>query len=382
VAAPATAASITGWNTGNVLVGATPDPGITGYSVIYNGDPGNPASSPTGRIAFTPPEAIGPGIKVQPEIYTQGGPGGITLSGCLMTSNPGATCTSPFQSGKRIKQQMTGLSPVDLVFDAANTLDNTGAPTTSTYQVFHRLINLTGQGVGGFSIELGSGVGDSFVPAPSGGGVTISPDFKAQPDGSGAVSTQFPFGLFGDATDNPNFSLDGFFASERTGMTVAVTDTTIESTGFFGPYAGLFTTWLSQEAVPAGAFWDNDNDASTDALLMAWLNPDGQWEVRREVADLGLGTAATLLVPETYATYDEVVTSLGLDGVLSQGPIEDLANLNVNFAVRLGDLGGATSFTLRTTMLAAEATAVPAPPAAPLMALAIGALALVRRRRA
>ncbi len=379
-ALPASADTITGWNTGNVVVGPTPADGVTGYSVIYNGNPANPASVPTGRIAFTPPEAISPGIKVQPEAYTQSGPGGIDLSGCLMTSNPGATCTSPFQSGKRIKQQTTGFAPVDLVFDTETSVDGEGNPASNTYQVFHRLINLTGQGVSGFSVELGFGVGDAFVQAQPGQGVLISPGFNAQPGGSGPASTQYPFGLFGDAADNPNFSLDGFFAPERSGLSVDVTGTTITSTGFFGPYEGLFESWLSQESVPTGAFWDNDNDPSTDALLMAWLNPDGLWEVRREVDDLNLGSAASLLVPETFATYDEVVSFLGLDGVLSQGEIEDLANLNLNFAIEVGDMGDAGSFTLRTTMVEAQDNEVPAPAGAPIIALALGALAWARRR--
>lgn len=158
-AGPGIAATITGWNTDNVVVGATPADGITGVIKVYDRAPSDPLAVTNGQIAFTPPEAISPGIKVHPETYTQGGPSGITLSGCLMTSNPGATCTSPFQSGKRIKQQMTGLGPVDLVFD----IDNIGA--ASTYQVFHRLINLTTQDLAGFTIELGFGVGSEFVQA-------------------------------------------------------------------------------------------------------------------------------------------------------------------------------------------------------------------------
>lgn len=66
-----------------------------------------------------------------------------------MTSNPGGTCSSPFQSGKRIKKQMTGLGPVDLVFDVQP------GTTTSVYQVFDRIINATGAALAGFAIELG-----------------------------------------------------------------------------------------------------------------------------------------------------------------------------------------------------------------------------------
>ena len=70
------AASITGWNTDNVI--STPAPidvddtpaenQVAGESVIYNMDVTrrswySPTSS--GQIVFDPPEAISPGIKVQ-----------------------------------------------------------------------------------------------------------------------------------------------------------------------------------------------------------------------------------------------------------------------------------------------------------------------------
>lgn len=375
--APASAATILAWNTSNVSVGATPPDGVTGFSVVYDGAPSDPASTTSGRIAFTPPEAISPGIQVQPEVYTQGGPAGITLDGCLMTSNPGATCTSPFQSGKRIKKQMTGLAPVDLVFDIQP------GTTTSVYQVFDRIINMTGAALSGFAIELGYGVGSNFVAASDTGGLTFSSLFSAQPTGSGPVSTQFPFGLFGDATDNPNFSLDGFFAPERTGLTTDLTPTKITSTGFYGPYSTLFGSWLSQDAVPQGAFWDNDNNPLTDALLMAWLNPaTGLWEMRRNVVDLGAGIAGSLTGAEVlnFASFDELNAQLGLGSALLQDVIEDLANLNVNYAIQVGDLGRATSFSVRTTVFAVPIAPVPLPAGAGLLAVALGGLAMLRRR--
>lgn len=380
-AGPGIAATITGWNTDNVVVGPTPADGVTGFSEVYDRDPSDPLAVTNGRIAFTPPEAVSPGIQVQPEVYPQGGPSGITLSGCLMTSNPGATCTSDFQSGKRIKQQMTGLGPVDLVFDIS------GSDAASTYQVFHRLINLTTQDLAGFTIELGFGVGDEFVQAVAGDGLSFSSLFRAQPSGSGAVSTQFPFGLFGDATDNPNFSLDGFFSSERTGYNVTFSDFVLSSNGIFGPYSGLFGNWLSQDAVPAGAFWDNDNDPGTDALVMAWLNEDGKWEIRREVLDVATGLAGTLATPQLVDTFEEVAAFLGVDpAVITEGPIEDLANLNVNFAIELAALlpfgdGFRENFTLRTTVLAALVSPIPLPAGAPLLLGGFGLLLALRRRR-
>lgn len=385
------AATILGWNTDNVAVPTEPvADGETGVSVVYdralNPDGSVPVgATSSGQIVFSPPEAVSPGIKVAPESYTQGGPSDITLDGCIMTSNPAATCTSDFQSGKRVKEQMTGFDPVDLVFDI-----DSSSTETSIYQVFGRLINVTGAALSGFSIELGFGTGADFVAATAGGGLSFSDAFRAQPSGSGSVSTQYPFGLFGDAEDNDNFLLDGFFASERTGLTTEQTATTITSTGFYGPYGSLFGPWLDQASVPTGLFWDFDDDDATDALLMAWETAPGIWELRREATETCDPDNPAICTPGatlgSYVgglTFEDMVALLGVDeGLLDVGGIEDLANLNLNYAVALGDLGGATSFTLRTTVFAAPLSAVPVPPAAPLLAGAVMLLGVARRRRA
>ncbi len=379
-ALPATAATIDSWNTTNVAVGATPADSDTGASIVYDRDATDPAAVTNGRILFTPPEAVSPGIKVVNDPYPDSGPSSLELDGCIMTSSA-ANCDSPFQSGKRIKQQMTDVGPVDLVFNITDNAD------INTYQVFHRLINATGQALSGFSIELGFGVGEEFVRADAAGGLTFSQLFSAQPTGSGIASTQFPFGLFGDAASNPNFSLDGFFANERAGLTLDLSNPTeIASNGSFGPYSTLFGPWLSGNMVPEGAFWDNDGDASTDALLMAWLREDGIWEARRDIFDLGTGVAETI-APVEYSSFDDLVASFlgsGFDpdqDIITAGAIEDLANLNVNFAIQLGGMDGATQITLRSTVFAAPSP-VPLPAGGLLMLSAMGALAFARCRRA
>jgi hypothetical protein len=231
-------------------------------------------------------------------------------------------------------------------------------------------------------------MGPDFVRAGADSGLSFSSEFTAQPTGSGSASTQFPFGLFGDAASNPNFTLDGFFAPQRAGLVVDTTDPTlIVSDGFFGPYDDLFGGWLSGDMVPQGAFWDNDNNADTDALLMAWLTPAGEWELRREILDLAAGTAGTLITPMTFSTFDDMVAELlGEDYdpaqmVIAAGLIEDLANLNVNFAIALGDMGNATSFTLRTVVYPQNVSAVPLPAGAPLLIAGFGAIAALSRRR-
>ena len=73
------------------------------------------------------------------------------------------------------------------------------------------------------------------------------------------------------------------------------------------------------------------------------------------------------------------------------GPIEDLSNLNLNYAIALGDLSslfpnfgtdGLASFTLRTTVFAVDDLApVPLPAGAPLLLAGFAALGWMRRRQ-
>ena len=388
------AATITGWNTSNVAIDTSNTDGVTGSSEIYdralNPDGSIPSGATTsGTVVFTPPEALSPGIKVQPEAYSDTGAGAtLDFDGCLMTSNPGATCTSPFQSGKRIKQQVTGFDPVDLVFD----VDNTDT-SSSFYQVFGRLINVTGQTLDGFKVELGFGTGDDFVA--SSGQVTFSTGFTAPPNDSGlSSSTQYPFGLFGAADDSPNFLLDGFFASDRTGLTLEQTDTMLMTNGNYGDYSDLFGPWNTQQDVPNGLFWDFDDDPDTDALLMAWETGDGIWELRRtvgETCDIADDTNCTFgETLDTYKTgaFDDIVAMLTDTGdqwldIFEMDAIEDLANLNLNYALDVSDLTGFSSFTIRTTAFPTDIapSEVPLPASAPLMAAGFGLLAFVRRRR-
>lgn len=404
-AGAAQAVTISDWNQDNVVVGATPEDGVTGYSYVYDRDVtgGTDGAESSGRIAFTPPEAVSPGIKVSEVDIPQGGNNGITLEGCLMTSNPDVGCDGEFQSGKRIKEQITGTGFVDLVFDLdfSDNDPEDGVNVPTVYQVFHRLINVTGQNLAGFTIQLGFGVGGDFTMAGLGDGLSFSQDFRAQPSGSGAASTQFPFGLFGDASDNPNFTLDGFFAPERSGMSVGFNDldpgeaivaTQLASLGFFGPYGDLFGSWLPQQGVPTGALWEYE--VGKDPLVMAWLNGDGEWELRRDFARDAEGNILGQLVGDVvsltgedvkyFASFADVQAYLELETAFFDDVIEDLANLNVNFGIQLdhaalfgdGQTPYRTSFTLRTFV-----APVPLPAAAPLLLAALGGLALVGRRR-
>ncbi len=334
------AATITGWNTSNVTIADNPPDYETGYSLVHAGDPATAPS--TGQIAFTPPEATSPGIKVVNGEFTLGGPNPKpTTSGCIMASSE-STCDGAFQSGKRFKEHMTSTDPIDLVFD----VDPTGTQVVGSigYQVYQRVVNKTGGALSGVKVELGFGLGDAFTLSTAGDGLGFAADFPAQPGRDFPVTSQFPFGLFGDAASNPNFTLDGFFAPERAGYEMAFSEDSISTGMFFGPYEDLFGSWMSEETLPEGAFWDTDGDPTTDALLMAWLTPSGKWEVRRDIDAEG---APETIAPLTFATLGEVDDYLGIATVT--GLIDDLANLNLNYGIALWDAVGFDQFTMRVT---------------------------------
>ncbi len=382
----------------------------------------------SGTIAFTSREAFTPGIEVDTTPYTTGGPSATQrdLDGCILASSS-ATCTSEFQSGKRIKQKMTEAdAPVDLVFNIdpsmVKTDPDTGDVVDHVYQVFGRLINTTGQALDGFKLELGYGVGSDFIAAVPGAGLSFADtsQYVAPPARTAAAGTQFPFGLFGPAADNQNFLLDGFFDAERTGLMVpdvSTGDTILASmdSTYFGNYLdipggyGEFGPWMNQADVPDGLFWDFDQNPLTDDLLVAWqLEPGARctWELRRTAGQTceNVGTADEVcspgqtLAPDEYivGTLEEVKAALEGSGAAmadlgDPGPIEDLSNLNLNYAIALGDLSslfpnfgtdGLASFTLRTTVFAVDDLApVPLPAGAPLLLAGFAALGWMRRRQ-
>lgn len=379
------AVSITGWNTFNVAVPAVnPPDGVQGESVIFDRVPPTAAGAVTdGKIVFTPPEGVLPGITVENGAYTFG-PASATPTGCIRAS-AATTCDGPRMSGKRLKQVATGSGPIDLVFDVDpdGVQDPDGDPDVG-YRVYHRLINGTGTLAQGFALSLGEGVGSDFTRSTAADGLGFSkvgaygdPSVNTQPPAIVSESAFYPFGLFGDATTNPNFDLGGFFdPTGRAGFNLSATDDMLTSDGFFGAYESLFGGWLSQDQVPDGGFWDNDDDSSTEALLMAWLRPDGLWEARREVVDLDAGIAGTLETPVTAPTFEGIAATLGLADLLLEGGIEDLANLNVNFSITLAKGFAGDSMTLRSSV-----APIPLPATAPLLFAGLGLLCAAARRR-
>lgn len=382
-AGPAAAGTITAWNTDNVAVPATdPAPGDTGESIIYDRDPTAPGAVTNGKIVYTPPEGVGPGIEVENGAYTFG-PIGAAPTGCIRASAP-TTCDGPRRSGKRFKQVATADGPIDLVFD----VDPTGVQDPEGdielgYRVFHRLINGTGAPLDGFTISLGTGVGDGFTQSTADDGLAFSEvAVFGDPQGPGRVSSSafYPFSLFGDADDNPNFELSGFFDDTgRSGFGLDQTEDKISSTGFFGAYDDLFGGWLPQSLVPEGALWDNDGDDTTEALLMAWFDESlGLWEIRRDIDPDDPTKAITLTDSIFESTFADVLDYFGPFGsAFERDFIEDLANLNLNYAIALGDAFVGNQFTLRV-----QVDPIPLPAGLPLLAAALAAFGVIRRRSA
>jgi hypothetical protein len=372
------AATIDAWNLSNVEPGPAVTGTDTGASVVYDRALPDTLATTNGQIVYTAPEADTPGMKVSNVPFTQSGD---AYTGCILATS-GTTCDGPFQSGKRFKMQATEPGAVDLVFDVTET------QTDSVYRVFQRLINVTGEALGGFKIELGTGIGDDFTASTDNDGLSFSSTVSMGPDGASSFS-QFPFGLFGSLTQpNPNpLQLPGFFdTTSRAGFNVVQSLDSIVSTGFYGSYGQLFGNWLSQDDVPDGLLWDYAF-GTADPLVMAWDN-GSQWEVRRGIDDSLDGVLGSISAEDVYAlaeaqwkTYDYGDIA-GVETFLAGIPlfadaIEDLANLNLNFAINLGSDFSGRTFTLRTTSIAP----IPLPAGLPLLLTGLAALLGLRYRR-
>lgn len=359
IAVPGMAATITGWNLNNVeQVPDAGDPAL-GISYIYDRDVsgGTAGAVSNGQILWL--ASPQPGMTVlndDPDLNP-----GQSIPDCIVAV--GANCEGPFRSDKRVKMRATSVGTIDLAFD-------TSPSAANSYQLFHRLINVTPEKLKGFSIELGYGLGADFVSSGADDGLAFDLTVELGPDNLPAF-TQFSFGLFGDAADNPNVDLDGFFATERSGFGLDIGEDLIATTGIYGPYAGLFgPTMLNQASVPNGYFWDNDGDPLTDPLLMAWFNGT-DWEARRAI-DPDDPTKAISIAPTIVSEADLQALGYELD------IIEDLRNLNVNLNILTDESFDGSQFTLRFTT-----AAVPGPSTWTIMLAGVGLLgATVRRKRA
>lgn len=296
-------------------------------------------------------------------------------------------------------------------------------PTLNAYRMIGKLNNHTGKRLAGFKIELGFNIGGNFIKSTNGDGVKIRlyeeiADPIANPPtplGTNDIA-EFPGGLFyGPADDKHDW---GFFSSTRAYF--AVDTSTLDSdedmltSGLLSKnYSDNFGQWLPINWVPPGWLHDNDGNPGTDDEVVAWFNgtdwitydvdpvTGDRTERIVEAATIAMyestpttvwlddGDVTTTTGGTLYATWDaenSVYTLADGSGTLTNdqiealvttagtlyerragyqsGPIEDLANLNLNYYIEVKDPTnwstydantGEGSFTLRITPI--EATA-------------------------
>jgi hypothetical protein len=291
-------------------------------------------------------------------------------------------------------------------------------PSLNAYRMIGKLNNHTGKRLAGFKIELGFDIGGTFVKSTNGDGVKIrlyEEGVNPVADPS-AVSTskdiaEFPGGLFYGPADGKHTW--GFFSSTRAYFEVDTTtldsDEDMLTSGMLSKnYTDNFGQWLPINWVPQGWLFDADGNPGTDDDVVAWFNgtdwitddvdpatgdrterivdaatiamyestPTTVWLDDGDVNTAGGTLYATwdaesslyTLAAGGTATNDEIAAQLLANPLLERragyqsGPIEDLANLNLNYYIEVKDptlwstyKDGEATFTLRITPIEAKA---------------------------
>lgn len=310
-------------------------------------------------------------------------PSNLTAGGWLDSMEVHSTapnptlCDSPFQTHKRFKIDAlpasvdgVGADAIDIVFNVENEADTT---TPRRYQVLQKLNNYTDKRLDGYKIELGFGVGESFVALTDSTNLSLSigtgenpPNNEEDPVGDIWDANDlavFSAGLFGTADDkHPN---DGFFDTRRAGYFVELSEnkTSIQSTTVMeSNYTTFFGPWLPSVYEPTAIFYDEDKDPLTDAVLVAFWgdNPatpetiDYQW----------LSGNANNFAPISSEQLIDWSSNTGMaDGTnqYSIGGVEDLLNLGLSYIVNIGDVSTFTDskFTIRMVPIVSQDQSVP-----------------------
>jgi hypothetical protein len=246
----------------------------------------------------------------------------------VLTDRWPTICSSGFQTHKRFKINMLPTSvdvvdaegygkPIELVFNL-EALDT----STQVYQVLQKINNYTGKILDGYKIEILDGNGAKNT------NLTLSLD-KDLPD-----LANFSHGLWG-APDN-HFPDPGFFDDVGVYYPVALSadQQTISWHGAIagGNYMQVFrSNWLHSTVAPQGIFFDDDNNALTDAKLVAF------WGVPPTLPD----TTAPGWYQGEVAGWAPVsqaqVDTWLLDSRYTRDTIEDVLNLGITYSVHIGD---------------------------------------------
>jgi hypothetical protein len=306
-----------------------------------------------GAISWVESDVVAPGFSIVNNDFED-------MSNCFMTSgtNPEdgsiKQCSDPFQSSKRIKVNTTKPgTELDLVFDVST---NMGA--INTYRILEKYLNVTNLSISDFKIELGFGTSDNFVPAAANIGLDFSDNMGniwmvetlTGDVNSKSLDALFPFGLFGDADTDPNQVFDGYFdPTNRAQFILSANRGIIKSTGITANYYDLVGDFMSKSQVLTGYFFDHDSDITTDPLTIAHMSDIG-WVTTR---DAQFWTAVA--TPAPPLNLDGTIESTTIDAWLldplyTSGPIEDLANLNLNYYVSIGDISAWPNYDVNTNL--------------------------------
>ena len=271
-------------------------------------------------------------------------------------------CSSSFQSHKRYKLAMLPATvaggagneaPIDLVF---NVEAEAGA---RDYQVYQKINNWTNVRLQGFTIQVGTGIGGSFVAASGTGGAGVANLSLSVPDTIWTADqlANFSTGLFGGL-----LGVDGYFDPDtRAGYNIAEypnssgeTDTLTSGAILPSDYPSVppvtgdavnqFGDWLPNNMLPYGIFYDDDGNPATDAELVAWygVNSTGLGWMTGQAGDF-----ADVLPPQIEAWSNNSLYFMGV--------IDDLVNVGLNYIVTVGDVSAvSSSFTIRITPVIAD----------------------------
>ena len=366
VAGAAQAATVTEWDLTNVVMYDGP---IEMYSSYYNTIYSDDAlTNAIGGISWKERDTQAPGLSIVNGDDDDG-------TNCIMSAgyNPYdgtiKQCSDPWQSSKRFKSFMS--KDGEAMFLNFN-LDNDGS--VKTYRMLQKLSNWTGGIVTDFTVEIGFTMPDgTFVASTAGDGLGISDqdgnvwaepiakDQTLQKDLAGL----FAHGLFG-APDQHHTEPGYFNPYVRGEFDLVAEEDRIVSNGISAAHTDLFGNWQTAPITITGMYWDADHLYYTDNILMANCNGtfdevagvcNGVWETYREqegthiVPDTGEEVPYTPVgVPQPVSA--EMLAQWAADEWVSPGPIDDFANINLNYHITFGDSSAwptPNTFTVRFT---------------------------------
>lgn len=363
-AASANAGTITGWNMGNVTVTPPPYTEFVNYqSKIYTT---TAKTATNGYIGWKESDVKAPGLKVVNK-------DDVTGLRCIMTTgyNPydfsDKMCSDPLKSSKRWKVGGVNGQPIDVYFTVAtDTL-------TTYYNSMQKLTDADVRKWKGFKAQLGFMVNGVFTPSKALDGLGFSTNkgkyfttTTSALQSAETLSALFAQGLAGPA--DANHPTTGYFDPiNRFSYFLNAAEDTIDSGMITSNYYALFGDWNNLAGAPHGYYYDDDANPNTDNTLMA--NCDGKFVVTDPVTGIGY-CDGTWVTYRSKAGLDangiaypsdgikkpvpaDILVNWGASSLYAPAPIEDLANLGLNYYITVNKLNSKwptpTQFVLRFT---------------------------------